>query len=187
MSTYEEARAGFDAGIRYGTHLFNVMPALHHRQPGLPTALLTDPRPTAGIIVDGIHAHPAIVDLAWQLLGAARLNLVTDAMAALGMPAGQHILGDFNVIVDETSARLADGTLAGSILSLDTALRNLIAFTGCSLADALPTITTTPAKLLGLGDVRGQISSGYSSDLVLLTPELQVHTTIVAGNVTYSR
>lgn len=186
MATYDEAQAGFDAGIRYGTHLFNVMPPLHHREPGLPAALLTDPRATAGIIVDGIHAHSAMVNLAWQLLSDTRLNLVTDAMAALGMPPGQHILGDFNVIVDETSARLADGTLAGSILSLDTALRNLIAFTGCSLEQALPTVTSIPAQLLGLDDSRGSISPGYAADFVLLTPELEVHTTIVGGNVAFT-
>ncbi len=187
MSTYEEAQAGFDAGIRYGTHLFNVMPPLHHRQPGLPGALLTDPRPAAGMIVDGIHSHPAIVNLVWQMLGNTRLTLVTDAMAALGMPPGQHILGDFSVIVDETSARLADGTLAGSILSLDTALRNLISFTGCSLEQALPTVTTIPVRLLGLGNSRGRISPGYAADFVLLTPKLHIHTTIVGGNVAYVR
>jgi N-acetylglucosamine-6-phosphate deacetylase len=186
-ATYEEALAGFDAGIRYGTHLFNAMPSLHHRQPGLTVALLTDPRPSAGMIVDGIHAHPAVVDLAWQLLGNTRLTLVTDAMAALGMPPGKHILGDFDVIVDQTSARLADGTLAGSVLSLDTALQNLIAFTGCSLEEALPTVTTTPARLLGLANSRGQIAPGYTADLVLLTPELNVHTTIVKGKPVYTQ
>lgn len=186
MATYEEAQAGIDAGIRYGTHLFNAMPPLNHRQPGLTGALLTDPRPAAGMIVDGIHCHPAIINLTWQMLGNTRLTLVSDAMAALGMPPGQHTLGDFSVIVDETSARLADGTLAGSILSLDIALRNLIAFTGCSLEEALPTVTTIPAKLLGLGDFRGSISPGFAADFVLLTPQLDVHTTIVGGNVAYT-
>ena len=186
MATYEEAQAGFDAGIRYGTHLFNVMPSLHHRQPGLPGALLTDSRTSAGIIADGIHVHPTMIDLAWQIMGDTRLNLVTDAMAALGMPPGQHILGDFKVTVDESSARLADGTLAGSILSLDAAVRNLIAITGCSLKQVLPTVTSIPAKLLGLGDSRGHIAPGFKADFVLLTPELEVHTTIVEGNVAYT-
>lgn len=184
-ATYDEAMAGFDAGIRYGTHLFNAMPSLLHREPGLPGALLTDPRPTVGFIADGIHTHPSVVDLAWTMLGSQRLNLVTDAMAALGMSPGTHLLGDFQVNVDDTSARLADGTLAGSILSLDEALRNLMAWSGCSLAEALPTITTTPARALGIDDQRGQISTGYWADLVLLTPDLHVHTTIAAGQVVF--
>ena len=109
-ATYAQAQAGFDAGIRYGTHLFNAMPGLHHREPGLPGALLTDPRPVVGFIADGIHTHPSVVALVWSVLGPARLNLVTDAMAALGMAPGEHLLGDFRVTVDESSARLPDGT-----------------------------------------------------------------------------
>ena len=184
-ATYAEAQAGFDAGIRYGTHLFNAMPALHHREPGLVGALLADPRPAVGFIPDGVHTHPAILHLVWQILGGARLSLVTDAMAALGMPPGQHLLGDFEVVVDESSARLTDGTLAGSILSLDAALRNLIAFTGCSLAEALPALTTTPAGLLGLSDRRGRLAAGHVADLVLLSPDLQVVTTVVEGEIAY--
>jgi N-acetylglucosamine-6-phosphate deacetylase len=186
-ASHAQAQAGFDAGVRYGTHLFNAMPPMYHREPGLTGALLTDTRPTAGIIADGIHTHPATVHLAWQLLGNIRLNLVSDAMAALGMPPGQHPLGDYVVIVDGTSARLADGTLAGSILSLDTALRNLIAFTGCSLAKALPTVTTTPAEVLGLGATRGRIAPGTVADLVLLTPQHEVQMTIVEGRIAYQR
>ncbi len=185
MATYDEALAGFDAGIRYGTHLFNAMPALGHRDPGLPGALLADERVTVGMIVDGIHVHLALVALVWRLLGSGRLNLVTDAMAALGMAPGVHRLGDFEVTVDGLSARLADGTLAGSILALDQALRNLIAFTGCALRDALATVTTTPAKALGLAGERGRVAPGYVADLVLLTPDLRVQATMVAGEVVY--
>jgi len=187
MATYDEAVAGFDAGICYGTHLFNAMPALGHRDPGLPGALLADDRVTVGLIADGIHVHPALVKLVWRMLGPDRLNLVTDAMAALGMAAGVHLLGDFEVTVDEASARLADGTLAGSILSLDQALRNLIAFTGCTLSDALATITTTPARALGLAHERGRIAPGYVADLVLLTPDLGVQMTVAGGEIIYVR
>ena len=185
-ATYDQATAAFDAGTRYGTHLFNAMPSLLHREPGLPGALLTDPRTVVGLIADGVHTHPAIVSLVWQALGPERLSLVTDAMAALGMGPGQHILGDFDVTVDATSARLADGTLAGSILSLDQALRNLIRFTGCSLSDALATMTTTPARALGLDHERGQVAPGFMADLVLLSPDLEVRGTVVAGELVYT-
>jgi N-acetylglucosamine-6-phosphate deacetylase len=185
MATYEQAQAGFDAGVRYGTHLFNAMPALGHRDPGLPGALLTDDRTTVGFIADGVHTHPSVIALVWRALGAARLNLVTDAMAALGMPAGNHLLGDYDVTVDATSARLADGTLAGSILSLDQAVRNLIDITGCALADALATVTTTPAKAIGLDRERGRIAPGYVADMVLLSRDLRVRATIAEGQVVY--
>jgi N-acetylglucosamine-6-phosphate deacetylase len=181
-ATFEQAAAAFDAGARYGTHLFNAMSALGHRDPGVPGALLTDPRPTVGIIADGVHTHRAVVRLVWQVLGARRMNLVTDAMAALGMPSGRHVLGDFEVVVDATSARLADGTLAGSILSLDQALRNLVDITGCSLAEALPTVTTTPARAIGLDHERGRIAPGCIADMVLLSADLRVSVTITEGH-----
>jgi N-acetylglucosamine-6-phosphate deacetylase len=186
MATYDEAVAGFDAGARYGTHLFNAMPALGHRDPGLPGALLSDDRMTVGFIADGVHTHRSIIALVWKMLGPKRMSLVTDAMAALGMPPGKHRLGDYDVIVDATSCRLADGTLAGSILELDQALRNLIAITGCPLGEALETMTTTPATLLGLEGERGRIAPGFSADLVLLSPDLRVQTTIAEGELVYS-
>jgi N-acetylglucosamine-6-phosphate deacetylase len=185
MATYAEALAGFAAGVRYGTHLFNAMPPLAHREPGLPGALLTDDRVAAGFIADGVHTHPAIIRLVWKQLGRERFSMVTDCMAALGMRPGRHLLGDFEVFVDGASARLADGTLAGSILSLDQGVRNLIRETGCSLEDALATVTTTPARLLGLTQERGRVAPGYIADLVLLSPELQVQATIARGQIVY--
>ncbi len=185
MATYEEALAGIAAGVRYGTHLFNAMPALGHRAPGLAAALLTRPETVVGLIPDGIHVHPAVVQMIWSLKGPQGTNLVSDAMAALGMPPGTYALNDFAVAVTEQDCRLPDGTLAGSILPIDAALRNLIAMTGCSLPDALATCTTTPAKLLGIADERGDIAPGMIADLLLLTPELEVQTTIAAGNIVY--
>ena len=183
---YAAGRAGFDAGIAYGTHLFNAMRPLDHREPGLPGALLTDPRPTVGLIADGIHVHPAVVALAWQATGPARLNLVTDAMAALGMLPGRYQLGDWQVQCDGAACRLANGRLAGSVLSLDQAVRNLIAFTGCDPAAALATVTTVPAALLGLDCTHGRITPGHVADLTLLTPDLQVAVTLVGGKVVYT-
>ena len=184
LADYDQARAALDAGVRYGTHLFNAMPALDHRAPGLAAALLTDERALTGIIPDGIHLHPAIVQLIWRSKGPERVSVVTDAMAALGNPPGRYRLGAFEVIVDRSSARLADGRLAGSILSLDQAVRNLIAFTGCSAAEAVGTVTAVPARALQLAD-RGALLAGRRADLVLLTPELQVSATIIDGGVAW--
>ncbi len=185
MATYAEAQAAFAAGARYGTHLFNAMPTLEHREPGLPGALLTTPGQTAGIIPDGVHTHPAIVALAWQMKGPTRLNVVTDAMAALGMPPGRYMLGDQEVTVTERDARLPSGTLAGSVLTMDEALRKLLRYTGCSLAEALATMTSTPADLLGIGHERGRIVPAAYADLVLLTPDLHVALTMVEGKTVY--
>jgi N-acetylglucosamine-6-phosphate deacetylase len=180
LATYDEARAGLAAGIGYGTHLFNAMPALDHRAPGLPGALLTDRHALVGIIPDGVHLHPAVVDLIWRSKGPTQVSLVTDCMAALGQPPGRYVLGNMEVFVDATSARLSDGRLAGSILNLDLALRNLVASTGCAPAEALGTVTAVPAQALRLTD-RGCLRPGQIADCVLLTPDLHVAATIIAG------
>ena len=186
MATLEQARAAFDLGVRYGTHLFNAMPPLDHRAPGLAGALLEDSRMVAGLIADGIHVHPAMAALAWQAKGSRGLNLVTDAISALGMPPGQYHSGKQTIFVDGVSARLADGTLAGSILTLDQAVRNLMAFSGASLAEILPAVTSTPAWLLGL-ERKGRLAPGCDADLVLLSPAGQVYLTVVGGEVLYSQ
>ncbi len=187
LATFSQAQAGLNAGITYGTHLFNAMPPLGHRDPGLAGALLTHKPCVTGIIPDGIHTHPAVVDLIWEAKGRHGVNLVSDAMAALGMPPGQYHLNDFEVVVTESDARLADGTLAGSILPLDVALRNLINFTGCSLSDALAAITTTPATVLGISHQRGRVAPGLIADLVLLNQDVEVVFTITRGQITYQK
>ena len=183
MASYAEAKAGFGAGVRYGTHLFNAMPPLHHRDPGLVGALLDEPTATVGLIADGVHVHPAMINLAWQMAGSERITLVTDAMSALGMPPGRYVLGDFEAVVDQNSVRLADGTLAGSVLDMQTAVSNLMRFTGCSFSQALPTVTTTPAALLGMSNQIGQIAPNMTADLILLSPDLEIITTIINGKV----
>jgi N-acetylglucosamine-6-phosphate deacetylase len=182
-ATYDQALAGFAAGIGWGTHLFNAMSPLGHREPGLTGALLAADVP-CGLIVDGIHNHPAMVALAYRLKGAEGITLVTDAMEAMGMPPGAYRLADRKVIVDATSARLADGTLAGSILTMDAAVRNVIAFTGCSLAEAATMASTTPARLLGLAR-QGRIAVGCDADLTVLDDNLRVTQTWVGGKRVY--
>jgi len=159
-ASFAEATAGFDAGIRAVTHLFNAMPPLDHREPGLAGAALADPRVTIGLIPDGLHVHPALVRVVAEAVGPERLAIVTDAIAALGMAPGRHRLANRDVTVDDEpavggvpqarAARLHDGRLAGSVLSMGDAVRNLAAFTGWPEATARACATTTPAALLGV-------------------------------------
>jgi N-acetylglucosamine-6-phosphate deacetylase len=181
MATAEEAKTGFEAGVRYGTHLFNAMPPLGHREPGLAGALLAARDVTVGLIADGIHVHPDVVALSWRAKGMERFNLVTDAMAALGMPPGTYKLGGRDVSVDALSARLEDETLAGSLLSLDQAVRNLAEFTGCEPAEAVFAATAVPAKLLGIDGEYGSIAPGMRADMALWTRDMQVVGTFVGG------
>jgi N-acetylglucosamine-6-phosphate deacetylase len=187
LADNDTAQKAIEAGVRYGTHLFNAMPPLLHREPGLAGALLNDERVTVGLIADAVHVHPTLVKLVWQMLGSGRLNLVTDAMAALGMPPGRYHLGDFQVTVDEGSARLPNGTLAGSVMPLATALQCFRRMTGCSLAAALPLVTTTPARLLGLAHDKGRIAPGYAADLLLLDDNGRVRQSWVAATSTLAK
>jgi N-acetylglucosamine-6-phosphate deacetylase len=183
-ATYEQARAALQAGVRYGTHLFNAMSALDHRAPGLPGALLTDPNAIAGVIADGIHFHPALADLIWRAKGPAQVNLVSEAMAALGRPPGRYQLGQLEVLVDETSARLSDGRLAGSILSLDQAVRNWVKFTNCSPAEAVAAATSVPAQALLL-KTHGPLRVGSPANLALLTADLHIAATVIGGKIAW--
>jgi N-acetylglucosamine-6-phosphate deacetylase len=186
LASFEQAVEAFRMGVTCGTHLFNAMSALDHRSPGLAAALLAKTGIYAGLIADGIHAHPAMVSLAWKAKSPQGLVLVTDAMAALGMPAGRYLLGGYEVIVDEGSARLTDGTLAGSLLTMDAAVRNLMAFTGCTLGQAAACASLNPAALLGL-KTKGRLAVGMDADLVVLDAEEKVVGTVVMGQVAFSR
>ena len=181
MATFDEAMLAFEQGVCYGTHLFNAMRPLHHRAPALAGALLADERVTIGLIPDGVHVHPALVKMVWQA-AAGRLNVVTDGMAAMGWSVGKYRLGEHIVTVDETTARLVDGTLAGSIVTLDLAVRNLRAWTGCTIGEAVRTVTEVPADLLGLRQ-KGRLVVGCDADLVLLDEGLNVVRTVVGGGV----
>lgn len=185
-ATYDQAQQAFAAGIGWATHLFNGMRPIHHREPGIIGALLASSIP-CGIIADGIHVHPSLVGLAYQLKGSANLVLVSDAMAALGMAPGTYQLGEGVVTVSEKDARMEGGVLAGSLLRMDHAIRNLMNFSGCSLADAVQCATLTPARLLGIDDHFGKIEPGYNADLVVLDSAYQVSHTFIAGHCVYSR
>jgi N-acetylglucosamine-6-phosphate deacetylase len=180
----EEVSAGLDAGARMGTHLFNAMSSVDHRRPGLATALLARPEVTVGLIADGLHVHPEAVRLAWTAKGCHRLALVTDAMAAMGKGPGTYRLGPVELEVGLGGPRTPGGRPAGSLLSLDEAVRNLVAFTGCEPSQAVVTVTSTPATLLG-DRWRGHLRPGARADLVVLEPDLTVAATLVGGEPVY--
>jgi N-acetylglucosamine-6-phosphate deacetylase len=169
MATADEFVAGFDAGATMCTHLFNAMRPFHHRDPGPVGAVLgsADPSLAAGLICDGFHVDPAAIALAWRALGPRRVVLVTDAVAARGR-------------TDEPP-RTVDGGLAGSVVTLDRAVRNLVAWTGASVPEAIATVTANPARVLRITD-RGVVEPGACADLVVLDDRLEIESVIVRGD-----
>ena len=175
-ATYEQALGAVEAGARLVTHLFNGMGPLHHREPGLPGAALSDRRLCASLIADGVHVHPAVLASAMAALGD-RAVLVTDAV---GWRARQHAGFPVEMAGDPPAPRLPDGTLAGSALTMPGALRTCIG-AGVDLVDAVRAASTTPAALMGLGN-RGALAVGLRADLVALTSDLEVEQVWLAGS-----
>jgi N-acetylglucosamine-6-phosphate deacetylase len=175
----EEFDACVEAGARLTTHLFNGMSGVHHRTPGVAVFALTNPAVSASLIADGVHVHPRVLRLAAQALGADRTVLVTDAVA---WQAGT--VGAIGMEFRHGAPRLPDGTLAGSAVTMDAAIRRMVAV-GVSLADAVVAASTNPARLLGLHD-RGSIEVGHRADLVALNDELAVEAVWIAGEAAIS-
>ncbi|MCY0886155.1 MAG: N-acetylglucosamine-6-phosphate deacetylase [Firmicutes bacterium] len=187
LASYEDLHQAIDRGLSHCAHLFNGMAGFHHREPGAVGALLTDRRVTVELIADGVHVHPAALKLAVMARGPEAIALVTDAVAGAGMPDGTYVLGEQEIIVHEGIARLPDGTLAGSTLTLDRAVRNLVALTGVGWADAIRMVTLTPAKIAGMWGRKGQLARGMDADLVALDAEGHVQQVWVRGQVAYRR
>lgn len=179
LASYEEALAAIAHGATHFTHLFNANPPLHHRDPGLILAALLDPRTTAELILDGHHLHPRLLDLAYRLKGEDGVMLVSDAIPATGLPPGRYCLGRLPVHTDGETARLADGTLAGSLLTMDRAIRLAIGL-GLPPAAVLAMTSRTPARRLGLTD-RGVLQLGARGDLVWLDAAWRVRATARGG------
>ncbi|MEU8385173.1 N-acetylglucosamine-6-phosphate deacetylase [Streptosporangium sp. NPDC048865] len=174
-ATYEQTISGIEAGGSVATHLYNAMPPLHHRDPGPIAALLQDERVTVELINDGVHLHPAMTRLAFEIAGPGRTALITDAMAAAGMGDGVYGLGPMTVNVVDGVARLAEGgSIAGSTLTMDVAFRRAVREVGLSLSEASEIASLTPARVLGLADRLGSVSVGKRADLVVLTGDLEV-------------
>ncbi|WP_326562277.1 N-acetylglucosamine-6-phosphate deacetylase [Micromonospora sp. NBC_01796] len=180
-ATYEQTMAAVNAGATVATHLFNGMRAPHHREPGPVFALLGAASVVCELVADGIHLHDGTLNFAASVGGADRSALITDAMAAAGMPDGEYELGGQTVVVADRAARLArDGAIAGSTLTMDAALRRAVD-AGIALPDACRMASTTPARAIGQGDNFGALLPGHRADLVELDEDLQVVRVMRAG------
>jgi N-acetylglucosamine-6-phosphate deacetylase len=179
-ATAAETRAAIAAGAVSATHTFNAMRALDHREPGILGTVLTDDAVFAELICDGVHSRPEMARLWWRAKGPKRAILVTDAMSAAGMPDGEYDLGGFAVQVVNGCA-MRDGVLAGSLLTLDRALANFVAFTGATIDEGLRLLTANPAALIGLGEKAGCVGAGRVANLVAVNAEGKLIASIVHG------
>jgi N-acetylglucosamine-6-phosphate deacetylase len=186
-STFEQVKGGIEAGISHVTHLFNGMRGIHHRDPGVAGAALIQKELMVEMIVDGVHATPEMINLAYHSTGPDRTVLITDSMRAKGLGDGTYTLGGQEVTVNGDTARLVDGTLAGSILSMNTAVRNMLEFTGCSWADIVKMTSENAAKELKIFDRKGSLSKGKDADITVLTEDISVLMTFCRGELAYHR
>lgn len=176
------AQAGVAAGVRHATHMFNAMRPLGHRDPGIVGEALMDERLSAEIIADGIHVDPIVLRLFLRVKGVDSAVLVTDATAATGMPNGRYRLGSLEVDVKDGKC-MVDGKLAGSVLTMDQAVRNIVRFAHWDLQQAIRLATVNPARTTGLSANAGMIVPGAVADIVALSPSGEVRTTIARGQV----
>jgi len=183
VATYDQVMAAVPWGLSQGTHTYNAMQGMHHRKPGTVGAILTCDDIYAQVIVDLVHVHPAMVKLLVRAKGLGRTVLITDAIRAAGMPDGTYELGGQQVIVADGEARLPAGNLAGSTLTMDRAVRNVMKAAGLSLPEAIRLATLTPAEAIGVSDRKGRLAPGWDADIILLDENLDVALTMVAGQV----
>ncbi|HEX7828396.1 MAG TPA: N-acetylglucosamine-6-phosphate deacetylase [Thermoanaerobaculia bacterium] len=175
------AVAAIEWGATHFTHLYNAMTPLHHRDPGVVGAALTAVHATAELIADGVHVHPAALRVGVQSM-PQRIALVTDAMRACGLAEGTYKLYDYEVTVADGAARLGDGTLAGSVLTMSGAVKNMIELAGLPVETVLPLATEVPARIIGVADRKGKIERRYDADLVVLNDRFEVQRVWARGH-----
>lgn len=186
-ATYVQTQAGIQAGLSHVTHTFNAMRGLHHREPGVIGAALTSPELTVEVIADGIHIHPIVLKILTKIKEGEKIVLITDSMRAAGLKEGTYDLGGQEVIVTKGQARLKDGTLAGSVLTMDKAVKNMASKVGVPLPKAIQMASFNPARSIGIDDKKGSLEPGKDADIVILNKNLETELTIVAGKIVYRR
>ena len=186
-AVYEEIEDAAKSGLAHVTHTFNAMTGLHHRKPGVVGAALAFPELALELIADGIHVHPAVMRIIVNAKGKDQVILITDAIRATGLPPGRYDLGGQEVIASRTKAMLKDGTLAGSVLTMNMAVKNMIYKVGVPLEDAICMATYNPAKCIRMENTKGSIAPGKDADIVTLDKKFEIQKTIVKGKIVYSR
>jgi len=186
-ATYEQTRQGIKAGINHVTHLFNAIRSFHHREPGPLLALFEDKNVSMQVIPDGVHIHPAVLNASFYTLGIERWITITDGMQAIGLPDGKYIYNGIEYESKNGTARYHDGTLIGTAQGMSQLLQKLMQFTGCSLVDAVKTVTENPTRLLGIEKKKGFIEKAKDADLVILDKDYSIWATIVGGEVVYKK
>ena len=183
---FEQGRKAIAAGVRFATHIYNAMPPVHHRRPGIALALLLDPRVTTGLIADGEHVHPSVCEQLLRVKGASRIALTTDQTSAAGAPPGSYSLSGRAVHSDGRVVRLEDGTLAGSAAAMPDLLRLMARLPGMTPARAVGLASTAPARVLGERRL-GRIGEGACADIVILDAEMRPRLTMIRGAVIFRR
>ena len=186
-ATCKQVQEGIQVGLSHVTHTFNAMRGLHHREPGVVGAALSSPELTVEVIADGIHVHPIVLKILTKIKDGEKIVLITDAMRAAGLKEGTYDLGGQEVIVAKGQARLKDGTLAGSVLTIDKAVKNMVNKVGIQLPKAIQMASYNPAKSIGIDDKKGSLEPGKDADIVILNKNLETELTIVAGKIVYRR
>lgn len=179
-SDYDHAKMAFDVGATHLTHLFNGMPGIHHRDPGVIPAAVENSNVRAELICDGLHVHPAAVRLAFRMFGAERIVIVSDALRCCGMPDGQYEVGGQQVFLRDGIAKLADGTIAGSCISLFECMRRTISF-GIAEEDAIRAASYNPACALGMENIIGSIQCGKNADFIICDQNYSHKTVYISG------
>jgi len=178
-ASYDKALEAYSQGFDSTTHLFNAMTGLHHRQPGIVGAVLKK-KPYFEVIADKIHLHPGLYDILGDCVGLDKMILITDGMCACHMPPGTYALGGQEVVVDGESARLKNGSLAGSIVKMNEAIKNVLDHTPYNVSQVIQMATENPATMLGL-DYVGQLKAGYRADFTIFDDKIQVQSTWIQG------
>jgi len=185
-ANYDEAIEAIHNGVEHATHTFNAMTPLNHREPGIVGAVLNSDV-SCEIIVDNIHLHPAVYNILTKVKNKEKIVLITDSMRAGGMEEGIYDLGGQEVIVQNNSARLANGTLSGSILSLNEAVKNMFKNTGLKIYEAVAMASLNPAKVLHIDSVKGSLCKGKDADITIFDENFNIYTTIVEGKIVYNK
>ncbi|MBA7649788.1 N-acetylglucosamine-6-phosphate deacetylase [subsurface metagenome] len=186
-ATYKQVQEGILAGLSHVTHTFNAMRGFNHREPGVVGAALSSPKLILEMIADGIHLHPVAMKILIKIKEIGKIVLITDAMRAASKPEGTYNLGGQEVTVVRGQARLKDGTLAGSVLTMDKAVCNMVDKVGVSLTEAIQMATASPARCLGVESKKGSLEPGKDADIVILNKKLEVELTMVKGKIVYKR